>query len=163
MVETSASAWTIRRSPSSTSAGWAQKLSDPGMRRRGPSWRISFGLAYSLGSAGPSGPVISGARGRGGLQLLHLVVGADDADRLSAEVDRDRVCLHPGDVTHPIHVVTDQVGDRRLLDGWLGLGLERGYWRDVAAVPRMVWSFASSMRLPRLPSELGLGRVRRVR
>ena len=56
--------------------------------------------------------------------MLHLVEGADDANRLPAEVDRDRARLHPGDVTHPIHVVTDQVGNRILLDCRLGCGLE---------------------------------------
>lgn len=61
-------------------------------------------------------------RSAGRLQLLHHVEWAEDANRLTAKVDRYRAHLHPGDVTHSIHVVTDQVVDRLMLDCWLGLG-----------------------------------------
>lgn len=60
----------------------------------------------------------------GWLQVLHLVEGARDANRLPAEIDRHRARLHPGDTAHPIHVMTHPVVDRILLDCWLGLGLE---------------------------------------
>jgi len=64
------------------------------------------------------------SHGRGRLQLLHLVEGASDANRLPAEVDRYRARLDPRDATHPIRVVADHVGNRIVLDSWLGLALE---------------------------------------